>query len=360
MRTKRASRALDPDAAAGQRLCKRFTRSFAPAGRLAPAWALAIFVSAGALACAQSNPPFVLEKTIPLPGVKGRIDHMAFDAADSRLFVSALGNNTVEVVDLANGRVLKTIGGLDEPQGVLYDAKAGRLWVANGGDGTVRIFNARTYLLLRSIALGKDADNVRLDPARDQVLVGYGSGGIATFDAKGDRIADVKLDVHPESFQLEANGPLMFVNLPNARRLDVIDRAKSKVVTSWRPDGARGNFPMALDERNERLMIVCRVPAVLLVLDMHSGAVVAKLPSVADADDVYYDPARRRIYVSGGGGEVDVYRQIDRNRYRRIAQVPTSAGARTSLFVPQVSDLFVAGRQVDGRPAEIRVFKISN
>ena len=313
-----------------------------------------------ALANAQSHPPLRLEKTIPLPGVKGRIDHLAFDADNQRLFVAALGNNTVEVVDIKSGKAVRTISGLAEPQGVIYHPEKKRLWIANAKDGTVRIFDAQTFQPLRSVELGDDADNIRRDAETQRILVGYGSGGIAVFDSEGTKVADIKLDAHPESFQLEKNGSRMFVNLPHSQKVAVIDRSKSAVMASWTTDDAQSNFPMALDEADGRLFIVCRKPAVLLVLDTKSGAVVTKLPTVGDSDDVFYDQKRKRIYASGGEGAVFVYQQKDADHYGNIAQVETVKGARTSLFVPELDRLFLAVRQEGENAPAIRVYEITD
>ena len=238
--------------------------------------AIATLIVGVALSHAQSNSPLRLEKTIPLPGVKGRIDHLAFDTDNERLFVAALGNNTVEVIDVKSAKVIRTIAGLAEPQGVIYQPERKRLWVANASDGKVRVFDALTFQPLRSIELGDDADNIRRDGATQHIFVGYGKGGLATFDSEGNKVADIKVDAHPESFQLEKNGPRMFVNLPNSQKVAVIDRTKAAVVGSWTTDDAQSNFPMALDEADGRLFIVCRKPAVLLVLDTKSGTVVAE------------------------------------------------------------------------------------
>lgn len=305
---------------------------------------------------AQSN-HLQLEKTIPLPGVKGRIDHLAYDALHHRLFVAALGNNTVEVVDLNRASVTKSITGLAEPQGVLYDPHNNHLWIANGDDGTVRIFDASTFQMLRSIHLGDDADNIRTDADTRHIYVGYGSGGIAIFDLAGNKLHDIKLDAHPESFRIEPSGSHIFVNLPESKKISVVDQSKSEVTANWKTDDAQANFPMALDEANQRLFIVCRRPAVLLVLDTGSGAVVAKLPSVGDSDDVFYDQKRKQIYATGGEGKIVVYRQLDANHYRETARIETIAGARTSLFVPELDRLFVAARQQGNNPAVIRVYK---
>jgi YVTN family beta-propeller protein len=309
---------------------------------------------------AQSNAPLRLEKTIPLPGVKGRIDHLAFDAGNQRLFVAALGNNTVEVIDIKSGKVVREIAGLAEPQGVLFEPEKKRLWIANGSDGKVRIFDGQTFQPVKSIELGEDADNIRRDPATQRIFVGYGNGGIAAFDPEGNKVADTKLDAHPESFQLERNGPRIFVNLPNSRKVGVIDRTESAVVASWTTDDAQANFPMALDEANSRLFIVCRSPAELLVLDTKSGAVMAKLPVVGDSDDVFYDQKRKRIYASGGEGVITVYQQHDADHYSKMAQIETVKGARTSLFVPELGRLFLAVRQQGANPAAIRVYEVAH
>ena len=322
--------------------------------------AIATLIVGLALSHAQSSSPLRLEKTIPLPDVKGRIDHLAFDADNERLFVAALGNNTVEVIDVKSAKVIRTITGLAEPQGVIYQPERKRLWVANASDGKVRIFDALTFQPLRSIELGDDADNIRRDAATQRIFVGYGSGGIATFDSEGNKVADIKVDAHPESFQLEKNGPRMFVNLPNSHKVAVIDRTRAAVVASWTTDDAQSNFPMALDEADGRLFIVCRKPAVLLVLDTKSGTVVAKLPTVGDSDDVFYDQKRKRIYASGGEGAIAVYQQQDADHYSKISQLDTVKGARTSLFVPELGRLFLAVRQEGESVAAIRIYDVTD
>ncbi|HTC94513.1 MAG TPA: YncE family protein [Terriglobales bacterium] len=320
-----------------------------------------LFLILAALAHAQQSAPLRLEKTIPLPNIEGRIDHMAADVENQRLFVAALGNNTVEVVDIKSGKVVQTIGGLAEPQGIVYQPEKKLLWIANGEDGTVRIFDAQTWKLVRSIPLGGDADNIRRDAASQRIYVGYGSGGLAGFDAQENKVADIKLDAHPESFQLEKNGSRIFVNLPNSKKIAVIDRAKSAVIASWATDDAASNFPMALDEAeaDSRLFVVCRRPAVLLVLDTKSGDVVAKLPAIGDSDDVFYDSKRKRIYASGGEGAIFVYQQQDPGHYSKIAQIGTVKGARTSLFVPELDRLFLAVRREGQNAASIQVYEVT-
>jgi YVTN family beta-propeller protein len=237
---------------------------------------LATLFTVATLAVAQSNEPLRLEKTIPLPNVQGRIDHMSIDVKNQRLFVAALGNNTVEVIDIEHGKRIHTISGLREPQGVLYLSDVDRLYVANGDDGTLRIFDGTSYEPVKSIKLGDDADNIRFDAERKHVYVGYGSGALAVMNEDGTKVAEIKLDAHPESFQLEKNGPRLFVNLPKSRKVAVVDRTTASVIAKWGTDGAFSNYPMALDERNHRLFIVFRLPARLVILDTNSGTALDK------------------------------------------------------------------------------------
>jgi DNA-binding beta-propeller fold protein YncE len=248
---------------------------------------------------AQPGAPLKLEKTIPLSGVEGRIDHLSVDLNNQRLFVAALGNNTVEILDIKGAKRLYTISGLHEPQGALYVPGDDRLFVASAKDGTCRIYDAISFKLLKTIEYGEDADNVRFDAPATQVYVGYGSGALGVLDLGGNKVSDIKLDAHPESFQLEKKSTRIFVNLPDSRKIAVVDRNKKAVVGQWETNGALANFPMALDEANHRLFTVCRRPAVLVVLNTDSGAVIAKIPTVGDSDDVFYDPTRDRSRSDG-------------------------------------------------------------
>jgi len=218
-----------------------------------------------------------------------------------RVFVAALGNNTVEAVDMQHGQRVAEIKGLKEPQGVLYVPANQILYVANGADGTVRSFDGRTMQLLKSVTLGDDADNLRYDKERQLILAGYGSGAIATlgFDLAAVK-SDTKLPAHPESFQLSADGHWLFANLPRNLSVAVIDRDNHAVSAKWNHLGALSNFPMALDEEHHRVFLACRMPARLLVVDTNTGSVVARTPTVGDADDLFYDRIRKSIYVIGG------------------------------------------------------------
>ena len=315
------------------------------------------------IAHAQQNEPLRLIQTIPLPKIHGRIDHFDVDVRGQRLFMSALGNNTLEVFDLRSNQVIYSIAGLREPQGATYVTKSNHLFVANGDDGSVRMFDGSTYKLLKSVQLSSDADDSRYDPATNQVFVGYGDtadAGIAVLDgATGDLVGTIRLPDHPESFQLEEAGQKIYVNIPSAGNIvDVLDRSTRKIIATWKLGGARDNFPMALDEGNHRLFVTCRTPAEVLVLDTESGNVVARIAAVTRADDAWYDRANKRAYVSGGGGAITVIQEIDANHYSEIAQFMTADGGRTSCLVPELNRLFLGVWGQRDQPEELRIYDI--
>ncbi|HTL28571.1 MAG TPA: WD40 repeat domain-containing protein [Tepidisphaeraceae bacterium] len=310
------------------------------------------------IACGWANAQTLqLVRTIPLPNVEGRIDHMSL--CGDRLYIGAVGNNSLEVVDLKAGKWLQSIGDLPEAQGVRCSDALGRLFVGTGGDGACHIFDSQSLKPVKTVKLGDDADNVRIDEKANQIFVGYGEGAIAVIDAMtGERINNIKLPGHPESFQLERNGNRIFVNVPSAEEVAVIDRARGQVTANWRVTEAKANFPMALDEVHGRLLIVCRKPARLIVKDTTSGKTVATLDCCGDADDIFYDDKSKQIFISGGDGHIDVIIQKDLDHYDRPATISTAVGARTSLWSPEKRQLYLAVPHRGNQRAEIRVYEL--
>jgi DNA-binding beta-propeller fold protein YncE len=299
-----------------------------------------------------------LVATIPMPNVRGRIDHFAVDVGGHRLFVAALGNDTVEVLDIAQNRHARSIAGFGEPQGLLYLEKTQRLYVGNGSSNRLDILDARTFAPAQRVDKLDDADNVRYDPAAGSVIVGYGTGALRVVDPEsGASKGDIRLSGHPESFQVERGGGRIFVNVPAQRQVAVVDRAKGAVVGTW-PVSARQNFPMALDEKGRRLFSGARYPAVVVVHDLDSGKEVAKLEIGDDTDDLFYDAERKRLYVICGEGRVDVFRQETPDRYVAEGSVKTAAKARTGLFVPEEGKLYVAAPASMTAPARVLVYAI--
>jgi DNA-binding beta-propeller fold protein YncE len=301
---------------------------------------------------------FQLKQTISLPGVEGRIDHFALDASGERLFVCALGNNAVEVLDLRKSERVHSITGLGTPQGVAYLPELDRIFVANDKGGICKIYDGKSFQPVGELDFKDDADNVRYDDVTKKIYVGFGSGGIGIVDAaNGKQVGSIKLSAHPEAFELEKQAKRIFVNVPTARQIAVVDRDKGEVVARWKTDLAFGNFPIALDETNHRLFVGCRLPSKIVVLDTESGKVIAKIDISGDSDDLFYDSKRHRIYAICGAGKIDIIEQADANTYKAFAKVDTADGARTGLFVPERDSLFVAVPHRGSQKAEIRAYR---
>lgn len=300
----------------------------------------------------------MLHATVPLPSVKGRFDHFAIDAKAGRVFVAALGNNTVEVIDVRNAKRIQSIGGMSEPTGICFIPDQNRIGVANGGRGTFQILDGAVFKKVKEIPDLDDADNVRFDLGRGLVFVGFASGAIGFIDSqKIENIGEVKLKSHPESFQLERNGSRAFVNVPGADQIAVVDRDKRTVIANWPLHGYKANFPMSLDEPGKRVFVGCRSPARLLALEMETGKITADAEISGDTDDLFFDSKRNRVYVSCGEGFIDVISCVIGETLKRIGHIATRGGARTSFYSPELDELYVAVPQRGGNSAEIRIYK---
>jgi hypothetical protein len=324
---------------------------------LARALGLAISIALPVAGWAQMpGAPLVLETKIPLGEVRGRIDHLAIDLPRQHLFVAELGNDSISVIDLAARQLLRRIAGLSEPQGIGYEPSSDTVYVANAGDGSVRVLRGADFALLERLDLGDDADNVRIDALHHRVLVGYGKGALAEIDpASRSKTGEIRLSGHPESFQIDDAGQQVFVNVPDYRSIAIADLSTG-AIRSVATGGLHLNFPMALDREAHRMLVVFRNPPTLLALALPGGGATAKMETCRDADDVFADSKRRRIYVSCGEGTIDVIEPRDAG-YAHLAKIPTVAGARTSLFVPELDRLYVAVRASSGEPAAIWVFR---
>jgi DNA-binding beta-propeller fold protein YncE len=320
---------------------------------------LTLVVAVGAMSLLSPEEPLTLARSIELPRVEGRIDHLAFDAAGQHLFVAALGNNTVEVLDVKAGAHIKSLPGFREPQGIAVAADASVVAVANGQGEGLQFLSGDDYRPGVSVRLGDDSDNVRYDGSAKRLYVGFGGGALAAINpADGTVLGTAKLAGHPESFQLERSGSRIFVNVPSADQIAVVDRGSMKVVATWPVASAKANYPMALDEANRRLFIGCRRPARALIFETTTGREVGSFGIVGDTDDLFYDAARKRLYVSGGEGFLDVFQISEANSFARVSRLATAAGARTSLFVPDLNRLFLAVPQRGSQRAEIRVYDV--
>lgn len=298
-----------------------------------------------------------LVTTISLPDVSGRIDHLAFDAVHKIVFVAALGNNTIEVVDLKTRKVVHSIKNLHEPQGVVFIPESNTLFVANGDNGECDFFDVATFKKISLVKLSGDADNVRYDDAAKKIYVGYGDGGIAVIDATNFTLLnEIKLDGHPESFQLDKDANKIYVNVPDEKQIEIIDMGKNVVTNKWKMSEAASNFPMALDTINHDLFIGCRHPSKLLVIDTQTGKTISTSDINGDTDDIFYNSKNKEIYVSCGSGYINIFKQDSAKTLISNGKVSTRSGARTSLFIPGLNQLIVAAPSRTGKEAALFIY----
>lgn len=300
-----------------------------------------------------------LNKVVQMPNVQGRIDHMDVNVKDKIVYMAALGNNTLEVIDLQAGKILHSIKGLDKPQGVGYIPSTNEIFVANGGSGDCYFYNAATFEKTGTLHLSSDADDVRYDAASETIYVGYGEGGIAAINARThQQTGNAPLPAHPEGFQLDKAINRMLVNVPDKNIIAVIDLTQFKVIEKWARSTPTANFPMALDTIHHYAFIGYRHPASLVMLDSKTGKEISSNNMVSDIDDLYYDDQTKGIYASGGGGYINIFEQAN-SQIKQTANIPTKNGARTSLLIPQLNLFVLAERAVSGKPAQLSIYNIS-
>lgn len=307
----------------------------------------------------KKNDILELERTIRLPGIKGRIDHMAIDVKSQVLFITALGNNSVETVDLLKGESFNSVKDIEEPQGILFIPENNVLCVSSGGTGDCNFYDAKTFGFLSKVKLGTDADNLRFDPVKKLIYVGYGEGAIAIVDAEKYSIqSKIDLSGHPESFQLDKKNNKIYVNVPDSKLIEVALLDNNSVNNKISLKNAEANFPMDLDTVNDLILIGCRKPAELIVYDTKSSNEITRFEIRKDADDIFFDAKNKFIYISCGEGYLQVFKQEKKEVYNLSQEILTRKGARTSLYVPELNKMYLAVPRNDEEEAVIQIYSI--
>jgi DNA-binding beta-propeller fold protein YncE len=330
--------------------------------------AVCVMLSGALASPAQERQPLKLVQTIPLPNVKGRIDHMEVDVKGQRLFVAGLENGTLEVVDLKAGKWIRSVPGFKAPQGIAYLASLNKVFVASNDDGVVRVFRGDTFELLDTIQLDLGPNRVAFDPHTDLLYVGYGGrvakkdkGEVGIIDVKSDKhVGDIDVGLRAAEILMTAAGDTLYVFDNVSSRIQVIDAKKRAMTAAWQVSSERPGDG-AFDEANHRLLIGTRMPPTMTVMDSTSGKEIMSLPTVEGLDGVYYDRIHKRVYVSGGRdadvGYVFVYQQQDADHYTQIGKISTRTFAGTSFWSPELNRYYVAAAANDKQEADILVFE---
>jgi len=328
--------------------------------QLAGLGTIAAFILAVTALAADSGAPLELKQTIESKGKSGKLDHAALDAKRGRLLMANKVNNTVDILDLKESKLLRQIPNQSGAQGIAVAADLDRVYVALGTGGFCNMFDGQDYKLLKTHKFADDADNVRYDPRTHLVYVAHAEKSLGVLDGKTLELrADVKLPGMPEGFEVEKARPRMYLNIPTPPQVVVLDTDKNEVVTQYPVKLASNPVPLGLDEANHRLFLGCRKAPMIVVMDSESGKEITSVPIPSGVDDLFYDAQRKQIYASCGEGFLAVVRQVDADHYEPLAKLPTVKDAKTCYFDPDGSRLYLLVPRQPGKPGpEIRVYQV--
>src|SRR5215469_6370875 len=322
--------------------------------------------------CADSigNAPLSLVQSVDLPNYSGDFDHFAVDLEKGRLFLAAEDHGTVEVFDIKSGKRIKTIDGFEAPHSLLYMPEVNRLLVTDSGKRLSKILTGDDFTVVETLRLTPGADSIGYDRNARQLYIVTG-GKDAHLDRSflsivdpmnGGHIADIPFAAnHVEAMAIEQSGPRLFINVTDKNYVAVVDRQKRQIIDKWPVNECKQNSPIALDEGNHRLFVVCRQPGMLVVFDTVTGKSVLSLTAPERSDDVAFDVMRHRIYVPGGEGYIGVYQQKTPDQYEALPKVVSAAGAKTALLVPELKRLYVAVSPGEGKTgAKVMTFALGD
>ncbi len=300
-----------------------------------------------------------LVQTIVLEGKEGGLDHLALDAKRQRLFVANKVNNTLDIVDLKEGKLLRQMTNQTAIQGVSYAADLDKIFVGLGSNGLCNVFDGETYKIVKTIKFKDDADNVRYHAPTRLVYVAHGPKMLGVVDAKTYAVkAEIPLPDSAEGFEIETKRPRLYLSVPGTNQMVVIDTDKNTVVAAHPMKLAGAAHPLALDEAAHRVYIGCRKEPMVVVLDSETGKEISAVAIPSDVDDLFLDAKRKRLYASCGEGFIAVLQQVDADRVEVIEKVATVKGAKTCLFVPETGRLYLAVPRQEGKKGpEIRIYQ---
>ena len=323
--------------------------------------AIILILPLALVGCAPSDTveSLSLQNTINLPNVHERIDHMDFDSKTNRLFVGALENDSLEIIDAKQGKIIKSIKNLGGPQGVVYVEQYSTIYVSCRNNGDLVAIDSNTYLPRNKISFSDEADNLHYLKSSDELLLGYGNGGLAIVDPSDLSVkGKVELDGHPEGIVGEEDGNLVYVNVPGSDTVYTIDRKTYKIVEKNKSNGVSSNFPIALNEKEDVLAYYTRVPNQVVFMNPKTGTLLRTYSGTSDVDDMFFEPKTGFLYLIGGNGRVEVVSLDKDKEVRLVSKTITGSGARTGLLSTDSSQLFVAVPEKNGESAKILIFRL--
>jgi len=333
---------------------------------------------AAALALLSTLPLYAASKTEPLSLITtqpiadlqgGDFDHFAVDLKRDRLFVSAEKQQTIEVFNLKTGEHIQTGSGVVKtPHTLAFVPDKNELFVADGGDGSCLVLDGADLHLIKRIPLEAGPDAGIYDPQTRIFYVGNGGRGAKTdFSYLSEISVDQQKEIgrirvesnNLESMAIDHRTDKLYVNLRDKKKVGIIDLKSKTVAQTWDVPELNLNTPLAYDIKNHRLFIGARKPGKLFILNSENGSVIQTLDIVDISDDMTYDAAHHRIYVSGAEG-LNVIAQKDADHYEVVQKMDT-LGGKTSEYVPSLKQFYVVHTKSELVPeAGLQVYKVTD
>lgn len=300
---------------------------------------------------ARAAEPLQLVQKFAMPAsVHGRFDHLGIDVQGNRLFAAAESAHQVLVFDLRSGRFIRSIDDIQIPHAIFVRNDLHRIYITDGGAGALKVYDSKTYSLLKSIPLKVDADSIGYDPATHDLYIDDGGGDahesfsmLSIVDTTQDRkLADIKIEGDTlEAMALDKSDSRMYVNNAAENKISVVDRKTRTLVASWPVTKGTHNVAMALDEAHHRLFVACR-SGVIVVFDTRTGKELQTLPIGKGVDDLAFDSASKRLYAPcGADGLIYVYQQQNPDHYTLLGKVASGPGGKNGLLAKSLDRYFV-------------------
>ncbi len=327
-------------------------------------FAVSLLFSFPQLAIARSKEPLTLLATIQLNGIDGDFDHLAYDLKRNRLIVAAEEHHTLELFDLKTGKHLQSISGFKAPHSIAYVPESDELFITDGEDASCLILSGSDFHRVSRIPLRAGPDAALYDPASKRYYIGNGgrqekakTSAITILSVIDHRkVADIAIDGdNIEAMAVDHANHRLFVNIRDKKEIGVVDLTSNTVVTTWTAPGLNRNTPMMFDEPNQRLFLAGRTPGKFFAFDARGGSLITSMDCIDMADDLTWDSALHRIYVTGSQG-ISVFNQDAKDSYTQVTQMKT-IGGKTSIYVPELKQFYVVHPKAATGTASLLVYR---
>ena len=298
---------------------------------------LGLFLS-NPLFCAE---PLTVQDPVIVPDSKGGFDYLQVDAPARRLLANHTGNNTLDVLDLDSGKLLKHIP-TGKAQGVAVVADAGKYYVSVSREKIVAIIDSKTLMKTGEIKLDGPSDALVYDPKNHCLYVGHDDEtDLWVIDTRTDKIvASIKIGAGPEYVIYDPESDRVFQNIKSNDTLLVIDPASNTIKETWPTAPAKNPHSLAYSRYTKRLY--CGgTNGKLAILDSQTGKVVGTADIAKGVDQGVFDPDKKRIYCACGSGFVSVLEETA-DGVKSLGNIKTAPGAKTIALDPKTHALWVA------------------